>query len=379
MNYIYKNGEKMKKKQVGILTYHTGYNYGASLQAFALQKTIIKMGYTCEIIHFETMRFLATREMFSRKPTRMKEMIKIVSRMPFAKQLIRRQKMFDDFTNNCLKISKLYRRESEVIEHAEDYECIVCGSDQIWNLCKNDAPAANPLFFLNFPKKQRRISYAASFGKYVKEALNQEDVFMPWLKQFDAISVREASGVEYLRSRGLECELCLDPTMLLDQEDYDEICTPPQMRYKYVLLFGWNTNEDLVNVGKRVAKQLNLTLINIVPPPRAMFKGIKRKVDVGPREFLSMIKNAEFVVTNSFHGTAFATIFEKPFVSVVSGKPDLRMQTLLCQFGLEEWLVAPDKVNVEKLLKIDYSKMRYNKAELRKSSLEYLRNALKGE
>lgn len=369
----------MAKKQVGILTYHTGYNYGASLQAFALQKTITKMGYDCEIINFETERFLASREMFSRKPTRMKEIIKIVSRIPFAKQLIRRQKMFDDYTNNCLKVSELYRRESEVIKHAEDYECIVCGSDQIWNLGRDDAPAANLIFFLNFPKKQRRISYAASFGKYVKEAPNQEDVFMPWLKQFDAISVRESSGVGYLRSRGIECEFCLDPTTLLDKEDYDEICAQPQMKHKYVLLFGWNTSEDLIKVGKKVAKELKLPLINIVPPPRAMFKRVRRKLDVGPREFLSMIKNAEFVVTNSFHGTAFATTYEKPFVSVVSGKPDLRMQSLLQKFELEDWLISPEKVDVEKLMEIDYTKMKNNKVELRKSSLEYLKNALEGK
>lgn len=369
----------MSKKQVGILTYHTGYNYGASLQAYALQKTILKFGYDCEIINFETEQFLASREMFSRKPTRLKEVIKVISRIPYRIQLLKRQQMFDDYTNKCLKVSELYRTEEEVIAHAEDYECIVCGSDQIWNLGQDDAPAANPIFFLNFSKKQRRISYAASFGKYVKEAPDNEDVFLPWLKQFDVISVRETSGVDYLKSRGFDCELCLDPTVLLDREDYDEICAERIIKDKYVLLFGWNTNDDLVSVGKKVANELHLPLINIVPPPRAMFKGVKRKLDVGPREFLSLIRHAEFVVTNSFHGTAFSTTYEKPFVSVVTCKPDLRMQSLLCQFGLEEWLVSADKVNVKKLLDIDFAQMRQNKQELRKSSLEYLQKALEGK
>ena len=140
--------------KIGILTYHTGYNYGASLQAYALQTIIKKMGFQCEIINFETERFVASREMFSRHPKRVKEVIKIITRIPYIKSLKKRQTLFDNYTENCLDISPLYRTEEEVINHAGEYDCIVCGSDQIWNLSQDDAPAANPLFFLNFPKKQ---------------------------------------------------------------------------------------------------------------------------------------------------------------------------------------------------------------------------------
>ena len=84
---------------IGILTYHTGYNYGASLQAFALQTVITKMGNKCEIINFEPARFKASREMITLRPTRLKECIKIVSRLPYWNSLHRRQRMFDDYTN----------------------------------------------------------------------------------------------------------------------------------------------------------------------------------------------------------------------------------------------------------------------------------------
>ncbi|MBR4085149.1 MAG: polysaccharide pyruvyl transferase family protein [Lachnospiraceae bacterium] len=364
-------------KKIGILTYHTGYNYGASLQAYALQTTIKKMGFQSEIINFETEEFVASREMFSRKPKRLKEVIKIVSRIPYFNSLNKRQKLFDDYTKNCLITSPLYRTEEEVIKHAEDYECIVCGSDQIWNLSQDDAPAANPLFFLNFPKKQRRISYAASFGKWVKEAPNNEDIFLPWLKQFDAISVREISGVEYLKSLAIDCEITLDPTILLDAEEYDSICADRIIQEKYVLLFSWMCTDDVVEAAKMVAKELNLPLYNIVPPPRAMGKGIPRKLDIGPREFLSMIKYADFVVTNSFHGTAFATTYKKPYVSIVSGKPDLRMESLLKQLGLSDHLVSKEFINVQRMINTDYSDVQNKKIELRKSSMEYLERALK--
>ena len=366
----------MGTKKIGILTYHTGYNYGASLQAYALMTTIKKMGFSCEIINFETERFVASREMFSRKPTRIKECIKIISRIPYYGSLKKRQKLFDEYTSTCLNTSPLYRTEEEVIAHASDYDCIVCGSDQIWNLSQDDAPAANPIFFLNFPKKQKRVSYAASFGKWVKEAPQHEDIFLPWLKQFDSISVRETSGVEYVRSLGLTCSLCLDPTVLLDAEEYEPICSERLIPEKYVLLFSWLCTDDVVQAAKMVARKLNLPLYNIVPPPRAMFKGIKRKLDVGPKEFLSMIKNAEFVVTNSFHGTAFSTTFEKPYVSIVTNKPDLRMKSLLEQLGQGNHLVTSDQIDINTLLDTDYSKVNEKKTALRHDSLTYLKNAL---
>lgn len=366
-------------KKIGVLTYHTGYNYGASLQAYALQTTIKKLGLNSEIINFETDRFVASREMFSHKPMRIKEWIKIISRIPYYKSLKKRQVLFDDYTKNCLNITPRYTTENEVIKHATDYDTIVCGSDQIWNLSQNDAPAANPIFFLNFEKKQRRISYAASFGKWVKEAPQNEDVFLKWLKEFDMLSVREMSGVEYVKSLGLDCELVLDPTLLLDAEEYDEICAERLINEPYVLLFSWACTSEVVEVAKKVADDLNLPLINIVPPPRAMFKGVKRKLDVGPREFLSMVKHAEFVVTNSFHGTVFSTTFEKPFVSLVSGEADPRMKSILGQLGLDDVLVTADGVNVEKSMRVDYSQVADKKAKLRKSSIDYLKRALEAE
>ncbi len=363
-------------KKTGILTYHTGYNYGASLQAYALQTVIRNMGIDCEIIHFETEGFVASREMFSRNPKRIKEVIKIATRLPYYKPLKKRQYLFDEFTENYMKLSPKCQTEQEVIEHAEEYDCIVCGSDQIWNLSKADAPAANMLFFLNFSKKQRRVSYAASMGKWVDEAHQYEADFLPWLKKFDAISVRENSGVDYIRSLGLECELTLDPTVLLDKEDYDIICAPRQIPEPYVLLFSWSCSEETMITAKKVGIELNLPVYNIVPPPRAIGKGFMRKLDIGPCEFLSMIKYADFVVTDSFHGTAFSTTFEKPYVSVVTGSPDPRMESFLDSLGLANHLVTSKEVNVADMLATDYSDVQNKKKDLRKSSFAFLKRAL---
>ncbi len=364
--------------KIGILTYHSGFNYGACLQAYALQTTLKKLGYDNEIINFETDRFVASREMFSKRPRRIKEIIKNLTRIPYWKTLNDRERMFNEFTFSPLYATQRYRTEKEVIEHATDYDCIICGSDQIWNLSHNDAPAANLLFYLNFPKTQRRVSYAASFGKWVKEAPQNENTILPWLQQFDSISVREQSGVDFLKNIGIDCQITLDPTILLDKEEYDSICSERLISEKYVLMFGWNTNKDLIEAAKYVGRKLNLPVLNIVPPPRAMFCGIPRKLDVGPRQFLSMIKHAEFVVTNSFHGTAFSTTYEKPYISVYSNKPDTRMYSLLNQLGLLDHLVTKDNINIDILMNTDYKKVQEKKIALRESSINFLKESLTG-
>lgn len=365
--------------KIGILTYHSGFNYGACLQAYALQTTLKKFGYDSEIINFETEDFVASREMFSRKPRRMKEVIKNITRIPYWKSLHERERMFNSYTFDVLKSTKRYKTEQEVINHAEDYDCIICGSDQIWNLTHvKDDPAITPLFFLNFPKKQRRVAYAASFASFTKIASHHEEEFLPWLKQFDAISVREQDGYDYVKSKGLDCTLALDPTILLDKEEYEPICRDRLIEGKYIAMFGWNTNDDLVSAAKEVSKKLGLPVYNIVPPPRKMFCGIPRKLDVGPCEFLSIIKNAEFVVTNSFHGTAFSTTFEKPYVSIVTGKADTRMNSLLEQLGLADHLVHKEDMDIDRMLATDFSGVHEKKVSLRQESFDFIKNSLKG-
>ena len=362
--------------KVGILTYHNGFNYGACLQAYALQQIIKRYCQDVDIINFESIDFLSSREMFARHPFHMKEIIKIITRIPYYRSLKRREKRFRQYEQECLKTTPVYRTEKDVIAATDSYDCIVCGSDQIWNLGKAAGPAANLIYFLNFPKKQKRVAYAASFGNWVKEADSRAKEFMPWLRLFDRISVREKSGVDYLHEKGLECEQTIDPTFLLDAEDYDKICSPRLIDDDYILMFGWNVNADLISATKRVQKELQLPVYNIVPPPRGLFSGIARRLDIGPQDFLSMIKHASFVVTNSFHGTAFSTTYQKPYASIVSGSPDTRMKSLLDQLGLSDHLVSADAFNVADLMKTDYSDVQRKKELVRESSLRFIKCAM---
>lgn len=363
--------------KIGILTYHSGYNYGASLQAYALQTVISKMEIEAEIINFEKEDFVASREMITRHPKRFKEIVKIITRIPYTSSLLRRQDMFNKFTNETLKATCRYYTEEQVVDNISKYDCIICGSDQIWNVSGRDPLSENLLFFLNFEKTQRRVAYAASFGTKVEKSFFREKEYLPWIKEFDYVSVRENNACEYLKEKGIESEVCLDPTILLDKEDYDTICAQRIIDHSYILMFGWNTNDDLVNVAKRASKELGLPIVNIIPPPRGMFSGIKRKLDIGPREFLSMIKYADFIVTNSFHGTAFSIIYEKPFVSVVTGSADERMQSMLEQLGIAHRLCKPENVDFLKIDKEDFCGVEEAKIGLRKNSYKFLGDALR--
>ncbi len=362
-------------KKIGILTYHACFNYGACLQAYALQQSIMKIQPDCEIIDYQSTTLRNICDVFSKRPDNKKEVIKNITRLPYKKQLDRRQKMFEDFINNELIISKRCTTESDVEKQAEEYECIVCGSDQTWNL-EPSIRYCNEVYYLNFTKKQRRVTYATSFGQWVEKISDREADILPWIKEFDMLSMREESGVSYLRSKGFECEHVLDPTLLLNAEEYNKICEMPDLDKPYVLMFSWNCAKEVINVAKEAAKQLNCEVINIVAPPRALFSGVPRKLDVGPKQFLGLVKNAEFVVTNSFHGTVFSSLYNKQFASVISGSVDKRRQSLMKQLGLENNLIKPEEFNLSEIAKTDFDIVNKNIENIKKGSLEYLSKAI---
>lgn len=362
--------------KIGILTYHACFNYGACLQAYALQQTIKKKYVDCKIIDYQSKKLIDINHPFCKVPKHPKELIKNITRLPYYSQLMKRQALFENFINHTLDLSQRCSNDEEVKNECEKYDCIVCGSDQTWNLDPS-IRYETPLYYLNFPKKQRRITYATSFGSWVKDFHTRETEIMPWIKEFDSLSMREESGVQLLRNKGLECEWVLDPTLLLQSEDYDRIARKQLIAEPYVLLFSWNGAPETVATAKAAAAKIGCKAYYIVPPPRAMFCGIERKLDVGPEEFLSLIKYASFVVTNSFHGTVFSTIYRKPFISAISGKVDARRASLMKQFGLEDHLMSPINIDFEKIFNTDFEKVEERLKSLREHSLCYLYNALK--
>lgn len=365
--------------KIGILTYHACLNYGACLQAYALQTSIKKKYSDCRIINYQSDILREISDVFCRRPKHPKEIVKNITRIPYAGQLGKRQKYFEYFYNEVLEVTDLCRTDAEVQKQANEFDCIVCGSDQIWNM----DPAIRyetPLYFLNFPKKQRRISYAASFGPSIKTSIARENEFLPWLKEFDRILVREENGQEYLKSKGIESTITVDPTLLLTQDEWKKVAVSDRLvKEPYILLFSWNGSKEAVKAAKKVEKLLGCKAIQIVAPPRAMFSGVDRKLDVGPREFLRLIQDAEFVITNSYHGTVFSSIFEKPFLSIQGNTVDARRKTTLEELGLENHLVSYNDITtsmIEEMMSENYSVSKDKIRRKREKSLSLLYEAI---
>ena len=347
------------QKKIGILTYHACYNYGACLQAYALQQTINKIAGSCEIIDYQSNRLININHPFSKVPKHPKEIIKL----------------FNDFINNTLVLSPRCSNDEDVIRQSKQYNCIVCGSDQTWNLDPS-IRYETPLYYLNFKKEQKRVSYATSFGSWVNFFPTREKELLPWIQQFEHLSMREKSGVEMLKSRGIDCEWVLDPTLLLSSNEYDLIARERLIPEPYVLLFSWNGAKEAVEMAKLVSKKLGCKAYYIVPPPRAMFCGIERKLDIGPKEFLSLIKYAEFVVSNSFHGTVFSIIYKKHFISPIKDVVDPRRASLMQQLGLENHLMTPCKLDLNTIFTTDFRIVDERLKTLREHSQSYLYNAI---
>ena len=241
---------------IGILTYHACLNYGACLQAYALQQTIIKYGYNCKIIDYQSHKLISINRPFCKIPMHPKEIIKNITRLPYYSQLKKRESMFLNFINKVQIISSRCTTDEDVQKECNNYDCIVCGSDQTWNQDPS-IRYQTPLYYLNFEKKQRRISYATSFGSWEKSFHKQEYKLLPWIKQFDKLSMRERSSVDLLRSKGLNCEWVLDPTLLLNRVDYERIARERLIEEPYILLFSWDGSKEARDIALNLSKSNN--------------------------------------------------------------------------------------------------------------------------
>jgi hypothetical protein len=277
------------------------------------------------------------------------------------------------FQKKYFRISKRVYKNVDDFNYA-NYECIIVGSDQVWN--PEISGSIDPVFGLNFNnKKIKKISYAASFSaNHINE--EQKNILITLLQDFDSISVREKQLENYLKTYLSQNIFTVsDPTFLLTKEEWKQFITPPKINQKYILIYQARGDKNkLLDMIKPISKKYNLKVIDA--------SGLNYRVKLGdmqhvnPFEFLGLIMYAEFILTVSFHGTALPIILEKPFFSVVlnDGRDD-RVINLLSEVNLESRILnLGDKIsNYE----IDYEPLRSKINQLRRNSLDYLQNSLK--
>lgn len=321
-------------KKVGILTFCKANNYGAMLQAAALQKYLIEKKYDVEFINLNFNRIITDKDI-SNKETSPKSF--------FDKILIKYSRLrFKVFRRKYMNISSKEFNGDEEIQTSEFlYDFYVVGSDQVWN---TDITNNTKAFFLNFVN-EHKISYAASYGK---KELNENE--KKWSKEelpkFDSISVREISAVEYLEENTeVKPKLVCDPVFLLNKEQWINLLNLKNKKSnKYILVYYMEPSKNMINTINYFKDKLNINVKCICGGTKKI-SNLQHLSKKGPIEFLNLINNAELIITNSFHAVAFSMIFEKNFVVVSHSKWNARLDSLLELANAKEKIISNSSDN----------------------------------
>lgn len=312
-------------------------NYGASLQACALCKTIESFGCECEILNYSN-KELDDRELgtsFSLNPS---GAIRYFLRSGFES---RRISAFARFAKTNLKLTDKLDRNG-LIERAKKLDCVFIGSDQVFNPRVN---GHDPVFLgEGISSVTHLASYAASLGDATVESISACDRNAAGrFREFVGLSVREPSSKAVLQAMGLDPVFMPDPTLLLSSCDWSQIASSEglsELPESYVLLYTLNSEQKLIDRSFEVARRLGVSVVCI----HYNTKNIKNMVnlrDIGPSAFLRLVENAEYVCTDSFHGACFSLNFNKPFVVKTSDaavQSNIRITDLLERYGLSECL-----------------------------------------
>lgn len=332
--------------KIGIITMHRVPNFGSALQAYALQKKLFQHGYDNKIIDYIYSYDDYNPNLFRFALDKMRYYAKVFLRHPVSLTL------FHKFRSKYLKTSwHEYTKHDLMNGKFPFFDVYMTGSDQVWNY-KFTQGDSN--FLLKFaPKDSPRLSYGASFASpsIPKE---YEHIFKEELPKYSSILVREHSGVDIVKNLiGKNAEVVCDPTLLLTKTDYHVLATksklfvPEPFILVYILDYMYNPYPKVYDIIRKVKKELGLKVVYIgTDAPDPMDNNYSYVGgQIGPLEFLWLMENTSFVITTSFHGTAFATIFHKPLFSVVQAteNEDGRMQTLLRGLKQEKSLVAYNK------------------------------------
>lgn len=320
--------------RIAILTlYYKNYNYGGQLQAYALQKTISNLGYECKQICFRRKR----KEVLLRKLRALLRSSTIEKRK-FLRRLLHfkmGEKKFDYKTINSFEKWMNSIPHTEIVDsHSiktlnKQFDIFVVGSDQVWNT--EFVPYA---FFLDFvDKEKKKIAYAASIRMQHYEKKEGRKI-KKYLNDFDYISVRERKAIDILREIGINkpIDINIDPTMLLTREQWDEIAIKPRIKGKYIFTYMISDHFQKEQINC-FAKEHDCKVVSVSNSKET--ESIEDETyGNGPGEFVGLIKYADYVFVESFHGTAFSIIYGKKFLVYGELEKDDRKKTILEATGL---------------------------------------------
>lgn len=372
-----------RKKKVGIITFHASHNYGSMLQAYALQQTVLNMGYDCEIINFRTKLQRKSYQLPLIYGTLKGRIKRTFLYAPYLLSLNKQYRLFESFLNKKYHLSsKEYTTLEELKQNILDYDIYISGSDQIWNTSCFDFDWA---YFLPFAGHVRRIAYAPSMGAKPFRSINNEDTskkIAELLSYYDYISVREQQTKNKIAQlTNLNCAVTLDPTLLIKPEIWNKMAgNVPLVSGDYIFLYTPWFNEAVYTEAERISKELNMPVVishlhkewkynrNII------FKSYRCHLATGPIEFLNLCKFAVFSIGHSFHLSVFSILLRTPFY-IINGMEDSRIRDLLVLTKLEHLGRKPQQGH-DIIPSIDFNDAHNRIEKARAQSLEWLHKSL---
>lgn len=368
--------------KISVITRHAPSNYGSLLQAAATQKILEKAGHDVQIIDYVRKDETGIRGVLVQLDKKknwnrnlLKKLIYILLRYPSEKYAELR---FSSMRRKYLNLTKRYAAAKELEKYASEEKAriYVTGSDQVWGGIADKSH--DPAYFLCFvPESAKKTAYAASFGKteFTPGLLAE---YKKYLSRYNHITVREASAVKILEEMEIPClGQVFDPTLLLAPEEWSMMAPSPAAKKPYVLVYQIHNNPRLNSYAKMFAKKVGLPLFRVSPSLHQIRRGGRFIYLPQPGKFIALFRDAGYIITDSFHGTAFAINFNKQFVEVLSDrKTATRNLSLLEYTGLEDRIVRKhDDFSVINR-PIDYNTVNEKIRRGRSESLEILKKML---
>lgn len=380
---------------LGLCICYYNYNYGSMLQAYATIKELEKRELSYQIIGYQkekTIPFLVknsfrifNKTWVSEKKLLMQKKLSCMINKKYAKNLKERNTYFSDFEKEFfepyVRLCKGYHKLQEVVQ---DYDAILVGSDQMWS---PSGLATNFYNLMFVPDKIKKISYASSFG-VSKIPTYQKRRTKQYLSRIDYLSVRENRAAEIVNElTGRSALVAVDPTMLLSKEEWDEFSgTEKIVKEKYIFAYFLGTQKKQREEVEKLKAMTGLKIVTLRHLDEFVAEdenfGDFAPYKIGPKEFINLIKNAEYICTDSFHGSVFSSLFQKQFITFsrykenTSVSKNSRIVSLLKNLGLEQRHFVGGDITTEMQKSIDYTVVEQRRKRMIENSKQFLNDAL---
>lgn len=366
-------------KKIGLATFYDD-NFGTCLQAYALQKTLIDLGYDVKIIRYSRCDQQISKQTNIQKITRYSPVV-VLKYIRNYKSIQIRKQAFADFRKNNLIFNEnsTFYRDSDLSHLQDEYDVLVCGSDMMWSSQFKDDWY---YYMLGFADKDKSIAYSPSFGRnFLTEG--EIKTMSPLISNIKSLSCRELAGADLIKSNfGLEALHTADPTLLLGQKDWNDMINDKSSLIKgdYILTYSFlgTAKKGRYKIFNQFKSGEKGQLV-ILSGAEKEFKKYSYTGYAGPIEFVRLYRDCKFVITDTYHGLLFALIFKKPFIVLDKspfGVTADRLLSTLKYLGLEDRYVTYDTSIDDRLLNLDYSTISPLMDRQRQLSIEYLQRAL---